>query len=255
MNLTLTPRAWQKMPWDKVAPYNDRELVLFLSPNLSIVLRRIRSITDNLPFNIKQLMQHDDYKTIFACPDFEGRLETFAKGMDTRLERVFVTKKSTYLFFDEEEQESLKSIVSDVALTCVCEIQRRKKVDNTFSVCPLATMTESDYTNIAAKLKKAGIECHITLDEYMRYTKKFHTFKRKDKDKETLDKIFADFPELNKDSKQATKKAYKKYAAEMHPDKNPDNPEAVQRFQELQDAWEDLQKTKYFQNLKEEAGE
>ena len=255
MNLVLTPRAWQKMPWDKIAPFNDRELVLFLSPNLSIVLRRIRSITDNLPFNIKQLMQHDDYKTVFACPDFESRLENFAKGMDVRLERVFTTKKSTYLFFDEEEQDSLRSIISDIALTCVCEIQRRRKSDNTFVLCPLTTMSEADYANISQKLKRAGVECQITLDEYMRYTKKFHTFKRKDKDKDVLDKIFLDFPELNKESKQSVKKAYKKYAAELHPDKNPDNPEAVQKFQELQDAWEDLQKTKHFQSLKEEEGE
>ena len=255
MNLTLTPKTWQRMKWEFIAPYNDRDLVVFLSPNLSLVLRKIRSTTDNLPFNIKQLMQHEDYKDVFCCNDFEKRLSQFAKNMDTRLERVFVTKKSTYLFFDKEEQDSLKSIVSDISLACTVEIQRRRKIDNVFVSCPLQTMFEADYLNIAEKLKRAGVTCEISLDEYMRYTKKFHTFKRKDKDKDIVDEVFSEFPNLKQPSKAETKTAYKKYASEFHPDKNPDNPEAGEKFTKLQDAWEKLQDTKYFKQLKDEKEE
>ena len=255
MNLTLTPKSWQRMKWEYVAPYNDRDLVLFLSPNLSLVLRKIRSTSDNLPFNIKQLMQHDDYKVVFCCNDFEKRLSTFAKNMDTRLERVFVTKKSTYLFFDKEEQDSLRGIISDVSLTCTVEIQRRRKIDDTFVSCPLQTMLEENYQQIAQKIAKAGVICEISLDEYMRYTKKFHTFKRKDKDKDILEEVFKDFPNLKQNSKAETKSAYKKYASEFHPDKNPDNPEAQEKFTQLQDAWEKLQDTRYFKQLKDEKEE
>lgn len=255
MNLTLTPKTWQRMKWELVAPYNDRDLVIFLSPNLSLVLRKIRSTTDNLPFNIKQLMQHEDYKDVFCCNDFEKRLSQFAKNMDTRLERVFVTKKSTYLFFDQEEQDSLKSIVSDISLACTVEIQRRRKIDNIFVSCPLQTMLEADYLNIAEKLKRAGVTCEVSLDEYMRYTKKFHTFKRKDKDKDIIDEVFSEFPNLKQPSKAETKTAYKKYASEFHPDKNPDNPEAGEKFTKLQDAWDKLQDTKYFKQLKDEKEE
>ena len=243
------------MKWELVAPYNDRDLVIFLSPNLSLVLRKIRSTTDNLPFNIKQLMQHEDYKDVFCCNDFEKRLSQFAKNMDTRLERVFVTKKSTYLFFDQEEQDSLKSIVSDISLACTVEIQRRRKIDNIFVSCPLQTMLEADYLNIAEKLKRAGVTCEVSLDEYMRYTKKFHTFKRKDKDKDIIDEVFSEFPNLKQPSKAETKTAYKKYASEFHPDKNPDNPEAGEKFTKLQDAWDKLQDTKYFKQLKDEKEE
>ncbi len=61
-------------------------------------------------------------KDVFNCESLSERMEEFAEIRDARYERFFITNKSPYLFFDEEEQQYLSKTSFSLNLNCSLEI-------------------------------------------------------------------------------------------------------------------------------------
>ncbi len=252
MQLTLNQKAWKKFPWEKTAPYDASNLIIFLSRNTAVAIKNIRSEADNLTFSISQVMTHEDYAHIFACTNFHKQLEDFVEKMDTRLERFFITNKASYIFFDEEEQEALKGIVKGLSFTCRCEILRRKKTGE-FVRFSISDSTQSEWEKLSEMLKSIGVEVKMSLDEYMRYAAKHRVFsaKFKNAEKSKIQEILKEYPEFDKDKKSEIKKAYRQYSKDCHPDTHPDDESAQEKFAKLNKAYEELCKTAWYERKEE----
>ncbi len=257
MKMVLNPENIRKMDFSKVAPLNDKDLAYFLSANLLLCIKNIVSIEDGTRFSIKETMESDEHKIVFACMDFDKQINAFVEDMDTKLERKFITKKSEYVFFDKEEQRELKKLFFEIPCRAAVQIMRRKKSDGTFDVCPIQTMSEADFKNIFPKIKPTGVKVEITLDEYMRYTKRFHGVpkSRINKEEETLKEIFQEFPDLKQESKAEVKKMARLFIKDNHPDghvgeENYD--EYVEKMTRFNKVTETLYETNWYKELKEE---
>ena len=253
MYLSLQPQSWRKLKWEQVAPFNENDLIMFLSPNLALVISGIRnSAGENLEFSIKNIMQHEKYKTVFACNDFSKALDNFAEIMDARLERYFITKKAKYIFFDEEEQSTLRRIVREFSLTCKVTIHRRRKDTLTFEPRPMQLITSDEWAKIGSKISKAGVYCISTPDEYMRMSgrKRYPGRGILEREREQLRKIFEMFPDLNQHDLNQLKKAYREYAKKYHPDLNQGDESANQLYLKLQEAMAFIENTRWYKDLK-----
>ena len=249
MRLVLNTKAWGKFPWKQAAPYNASDIVVFLSRNTAVVVRRIRDDGENINFSISQLMQSESYSHVFACVDFEKSLQNFVSIMDTRLERFFKTEKADYIFFDEEEQSALKDIVKGLSLSCQCEVLRRKKDTGTFESFNIMNSSKEDWDVLGKMLKKLGVEVVTSVDEYMRLKGK-RVFSFRNREDDAVKKILQDFPEFDKPTKKEIKQAYRNYSKDCHPDTHPDDDGA--RFARLNESYEILCKTSWYEKKRGE---
>lgn len=258
--LMLFSKQIAELPLSHCFPFKANELAFMPGPRKDIffVLKDIRD-PDGYMLSIKRYMEDSP---VFACSDFDARMDEFAKIMDTRLERFFDTKKTNYIFFDKEEQEKLGTTLVNKKLSCVVDVYVRKGKE--VRRVNLERLSERGYSLIRKPINEMGAVMCIRPDQYMRMTNqlrnkgksrsdRFSAFsnKRKQQENNTIDEIFAKYPELKVEDTKEFAKAYRKLAIKLHPDKNQGDETAADKFADMIESVEKLKETSWFRNLKD----
>lgn len=119
--LMMFGAALKRAPIERAIPFDNDDLMIFVSPTIAFRLCNIVSEIGE-KFSIRQYMEA---KTdVFGKEPFEERMKSFAEIMQARIERFFVTDKSDYLFFDEEEQRFIVKALCRQGLSCSVKIYR-----------------------------------------------------------------------------------------------------------------------------------
>lgn len=256
--LMMFANELRKLDWTYIMPLNNNDLLYLLNPNFGLGLRNIHDHNNNL-FIIKDIMEHPDYQHIFACNDFFKKINEFSKILDARIERLFITKKANYLFFDVEEQNFLQEIFNKNNLQCIVTIYKRNQ-DGLFKEIDFEKITYADYSIIKNDLLNLGIKYVITPDRYInlkliaenRIQEKKQVYSEKIKEQQrqqeliTIREIFAKY-EINDipQSENEFKQIYKNLAKQYHPDVGGD----TEKFNQLQADFEFLKNTQWYKEL------
>ena len=258
--ITLTAESWSRIPLQQAAPYNQHDIVIYLSHKVAIVLRDIRDFSKKR-FSIASVMLSDAHRDVFFSQDdlnkmkeeekrlevFKQRLLDFASNMDVLLERYFVTNKMPrYLYFDKKEQQVLKQILSTVPLMCSISILR--KVNGTFTEVPIDDLSAKGVSKLQDMMKPMRLKVELTLEEYFRMHGKTVRKDWRSREELILSRIFKEYPELNVQTMDEFKKASRKLAKELHPDQN-QSENASDTFQAYKAALEELKKTAWYVRL------
>jgi hypothetical protein len=245
----------KRLPFDNIIPYNENDLLLIANPYLAF---RLTNIVDdnNSYFSIKSVMtEHTDP---FACADFNRTCTDFAEIMEARIERYFVTKKVTYLFFDEEEQNFLKTMFRNNTLTSSVILYMRTNVRETFKEIDYTDLVRKEYLEVSKYLRRLRIMTVVRPDQYYsmyvsskKESKERFENLRRNKDKEFMKKMFDRYPKL-KDIK--TKSQFRTYylglSKKYHPDASQGSHEM---FAEISVNFELLKETYWYRSLTDDA--
>lgn len=249
----------QNVPLQQSCPLGEEDLLIIMDKNLAIGLSNIQNEADQF-FTIKTIMEEG---VVFDCKDFENRCELFADIIDTRLERYFDTKKSKYIFFDEEEQKHIKNIFRKNKLNCIVKIYIRENEEDTFKELDFEDVSGYDYMKdpllMKAKkaLRKLNVKYVISPDRYIelkqKRSKRVHDFKqsfeRKKKEAELkqIQKYFDKYPGLSEiESETGFKSLYRNLAKKHHSDVATGDDDA---FIEMKTDFDAIKETLWFRNL------
>lgn len=249
--LMMFSKDLKRLPFESIIPYDENDLLLIANPYLSF---RITNMVDdnNNYFSIKSIMQ--DNAVPFACPDFNVRCFEFAKIMEARIERYFVTKKVTYLFFDDEEQIFLRNVIRKNTLTASIIIYMRSDVREPFKEIYYTDLDRKEYMDISKYLRRLRIMAVVKPDRY--YTMYTTTKKeakerfdnlRKNKNKEFMKKMYHKYPKLKQ---VKTKEQFRNYYRGLSKKYHPDSPNGSHElFAEISSEFELLRETYWFKTL------
>lgn len=246
--LILLPTKMKKLPIEHALPYNENDLMIVMSPDVAFVIKEIQNDRGE-KFSIKHHIEEN--KIIFGNPEFEKRCSDFAEIFDARIERVFVTNKSDYMFFDQEEQKSIKEVFTNNSLSGMLDVLIMK--NGKFRPSMIEDMTMLNFQKVRPFLRKLNATYILHPDLFVRMNlayKRSEEKKKKNfigKQKEEVSKIFEKYPELNVNTKQEFKEAYRKLAKACHPDSVPGGD--GQEFKKLGDAVNRLRKSKWYKRM------
>lgn len=216
--------ALRKAPFERAVPFNESDLMILISEDIGFRLCNITTET-GMTFKIQEFMAGEP--KVFG-ENFKERISEFAGIFQGRVERFFVTKKSDYIFFDEEEQKFLRKLMSKQGLSCSVEIYRfykdrspekidyldvsyeeAMKVTRFLSACKVrAVVNCRDYYYLAKK----------NYDETKDRRSKFRDFEQR-RENDELVELFVKYPKLKDlDSQDRVNKYFKKLTVKFHPD-------------------------------------
>lgn len=219
----LFPQKTKKLEWEKIMPYQS-DLMYMVNPCLGLRLCNLVN-ADGKQFQIDFLMKQE--QEVFHCENPDQRIKDFEQIMDARLERLFITKKSKYLFFDGEEQAYLKDAFDTLQLSCVVEPyllgeDGMKKIE-------LNELNPRYRVLIINAMRKLDVRYICELKEYFEWTQmdRNHSstgFSR------TKSDFFAEmeykFPKLKEVKTKGEVKKYERYLSKKyHPDVSKFDPE------------------------------
>lgn len=249
--LMLFSNKLKNLPFDRAMPYDDNDLLIIMEPNIAFRLSNLISDNnDNL--SIRLVMEKQE---VFACKNFDVRMNSFAPIMNSRIERYFETEKSSYLFFDEEEQEALFRIFNGYNLNCHVDIYMHDGVS--FSPVVLEELNPQIANNIIRHLTKIGARGVLESREYYNYkviqykkTKEaFKRFKRQSRNEMGL--YFARYSKLKDiSSKKAFKRYFRLLLSKYHPDAN-SSEDANEFFVIINNDLESIKQTGWYRKLQE----
>jgi hypothetical protein len=155
-------RDLKRLTFETMIPFSKDELFLIINPRLAF---RFSGIADdnNRYLDIKDIMEKE---VTFATPDFNKRCREFAQVMDTRIERYFITKKSPYVFFDEEEQDFLRGIIKKNSLTATVTIYMREDTRGRFNKIAYTSLSAKDHIEVSRHLKRMRVMAVVKPDKY-----------------------------------------------------------------------------------------
>lgn len=251
-----------KIPLARVMPYNEDDLLLFLSHKSAIVIKDIKDDVGR-QFSIKELMEKND---VFACKNFDKKVSSFRdKFLRARIERYFITKKVEYLFFDEEEQDFIKNIFAKNNLSAFVELQSKDSSGNFKKRVIIDNIKERDFDALFGnELTKLKVPVFVGMSIKMRYaierkvnrdTGKKNRFsfldKMREEEQKRIDAIFRKFPDLQVSTKQSFKAAFRMLSKKLHTDITGDDDEKRLAFQKFQDKIAILKKSSWYKRLPE----
>lgn len=251
--LALLPSRVKKIPLEHVLPYSEDDLMIISSPDVAFALKKIQD-DNGRPFSIKNVVETN--QSVFGSQAFEERCTKFSEIMDSRIERVFITKKAEYVFFDSEEQQKIREILANNCLAGIIEIFVKK--DGKFEPVEIEKTKSysKNFQQIRNGLKKIGAVYMMTPDLFVRMNSVYRANEERNQAKVfgkmdgKLDAVFALYPELHVSSKAEFTRAYKKLAKQTHPDLFPGDDEKELKFKELQEAITIIEKTRWYKKLK-----
>jgi hypothetical protein len=245
-----------KIPFDKIVPYDEENLIVYCTKNVALILKNIRDDKGGI-FSIKEFMLS---QTVFACKDFRKRCDEFIEIMGARLERYFDTKKAEYIFFDEEEQAALKTLFTKHTLFCDVVVSIRNE-EGRMEVMTFDEMIEREipYVKVGKYLEGLGVRYEMSPRKFWmemgRYKEKREDVKSKmeeilnRKEKKVVDTFLKKYPIFNVKTKQEFSARYKKAAKKFHPDVNPAGAEI---FKTLLEDMDEIKKTRWYSELEGE---
>ena len=258
--LTLTTQSWKYLPTAQMAPYDQNDLVVFLSPKVALLLKNIVGF-DKSKFSICSVMTSAAHRDVFFSEAelkkmtdaeaekkiFSEKQANFACDMGVLLERYFVTKKMPrYLFFDEKEQSILSDILSAVPWFCQVIILRKGK--DGFKGIDAKDLSSKGLQNLKRMLGPIKLKVDLTFEEYLKYEGK-SMGPKKDVDTIVTERIFKTYPELKTETLSDFNRAVKLKKKELHPDLNKAE-NAAERFDEFNKMIDKLKETKWYKGLK-----
>lgn len=249
----------EHIPLDKALALGSNDLLVMWNKEIAIGLKNIQNEKNEF-FSIKTIMESEKE---FACTNFEEKCEQFAKVMDTRLERFFVSKKTSYVFFDEEEQQVISKILKKNKLNCCVSIYIREEENETFKEVDFEEISSYEYLrdpllkNVKQCLRKLNIKYVIPPDRYIelkeKRTIKNSQFKnnvaRRTKaiEAKQMEQYFKKYNELvNIETNDEFKTFYRSLARAYHPDRN-DGEDTL--FKEMKADFDKIEETMWYKNL------
>ena len=249
--LEIKPAGLRSLPLKQVSPFNSDDLVFFASEDLALVISNIADESLNY-FSIKDIMTKND---IFKCSDFEKSCSDFLKIKNSRLERFFKTKKSEYVFFDKEEQYFLKEIFKKNNLSGIVTIYSRK--EDVFKKVDFDKITIGNFNLMRVVFNKLNIVYCMKPERYLLLRIRAEKDSVgggvfKDKEKEMVKKILAEYNMTNVTSRKELKSQFKSLAKKYHPDVNPEGEDI---FKKLKEDMAKLKKTIWYKKLPDDIKE
>jgi hypothetical protein len=240
----------KRLSFDTIIPFDKDDLLLIANPYLAFRLTNMVDDNNNY-FSIKSIMLDN---TVFACMDFNKRCSEFAKIMEARIERYFVTKKVPYIFFDDEEQSFLKTLIRKNTLTAGVIIYTREDTQDTFKEIEYTDMNHKQYMEVSKYLRRLRVAAVIKPEIYYsmyattkRDAKEKFEKLRKNKDKEFMQKMYEKYPKLKE---VRTKDQYKTYYRGLTKKYHPDAPNGNNDiFTEIGLDFESLKETYWYRSL------
>lgn len=217
--------ALRKAPFERAMPFNESDLMILISPEIGFRLCNITTEA-GLTFKIEEFMAGEP--KVFG-ENFKQRIVEFAEIFQGRVERFFETKKSDYIFFDEEEQKFLRKLMSKQGLSCSVEIYRFFK-DKSPERIDFLELPYEEAMKVSKFLSACKVRSVINCREYYYLAKKnydetkdrtsrFNNFKAKSNDE--MEQFFKKYPKLKGlDSQERVDKYFKKLTIKYHPDSN-----------------------------------
>jgi hypothetical protein len=253
----MFPKGIWKLDWSKICPLNEKDLLYLLSNDVAFGLINLMD-EKNYSFKLKSIIDEPKNKEVFGPTGFDERSKEFAELMDAKIERFFETNKTSYIFFDAEEQKFLKEVFESYTLTCQIKIYIKK--NGNFEVIDLDNINSSDYRKIRKFFKLTNVIYVIRPERYVylnnirknKAEKNQDRIKQTRKAKEEADmnaarKILLKYPGLNDiKNEEEFKSFYRALAKQYHPDKNQGD---SSRFVEINKDFEDLTKSIWYKKL------
>lgn len=224
--LMMFGAALRKAPFERAMPFNDSDLMVLISPKIGFRLCNISNERGE-SFKIRDFMNENE--KVFGNISFEERLNDFVSIFPGRVERFFKTKKSNYIFFDEEEQKFLRKLMSKPGLSCSVEMYRYYE-DRSPKKIELLDLSYDDALYVTKFLSACKVRMIMNARDYYyiakeRYDKDFErksNFKKR-AEKETRDEMSIMFKRYSKlmdlKNKEKVQKYFKQLTIKYHPDK------------------------------------
>lgn len=219
--------ALRKAPFERAMPLNQKDLMILMSPEIGFRLCNVTT-EGGLTFEIKDFMTSS--KETFGDIDFNQRMLDFADIFQGRVERFFTTKKSDYIFFDQEEQKFIRKLMSKPGITCSVEIYRYYK-DKSPERIDFLDIEYQEGMKVTRFLNSCGVKMILTARDFYYLAKPSHEDSRgrkskyqeykKEKSENEMSCFFARYSKL-KDltTKELVNKYFKKLTIKYHPDRN-----------------------------------
>ena len=220
--LVLFSKELRRLDLKAAVPYSVKDIMIFATPNIAFRITNVMNERGEI-FSIKAMMEKE---TVFACPSFEDRFEEFAKVMALRLERHFITKKTEYVFFDEEEQKVLRGHLSSPGLSANVLIYTRAHIAEDFREVDFLKTSAMDHHEINVHMKKLRPVMMVKPETYYHLASantdrrgKFDSMKHR-RDRDVLGPVETRYPMLKHLGSPEQIGQYQKIMAKIcHPDK------------------------------------
>lgn len=246
----------KRLSFDNIIPFNEDDLLIIANPYLSFRLTNIVDENNNF-FSIKSIMLDND---VFACKDFNVRCKEFARIMEARIERYFMTNKVSYLFFDDEEQNFLKGLIRRNTLSATVAIYMRDDVRKSYEEIDYTDLSHKEHMEVSKYLRRLRAMMIVRPERY--YTmyvsskkdakERFEKFK-KGKDKNFMQSMRDKYKKL---SDIKTKKQFASYYRGLSKKYHPDMPGGSHElFAQINVDFESLKETYWFKSLEGESEE
>ncbi len=205
------------LPTEQLIPFDENDFMLMLSPSVGIKLCNLMT-DDGDKFKIGKVIESK--KDIFSCESLPERMEEFAEIKDARYERFFITNKSPYLFFDEEEQQYLSKTSFSLNLNCSLEIYI-KDISGPMVKKEIDELSLKTQRFVIAELKKLKAREVMTVGEAMslrRAARQDKSSKAKE-DEITMETFFDRYSKLSSITTAEQFNRYRKFLLKKyHPD-------------------------------------
>lgn len=220
-------RDLKRLNFEAVIPYDENDIMIIASPTLAFRLSNM--VDDNgRYFCIKSIVTEN---SVFCCKDsdaFNKRCMGFAEIMEARIERFFITQKTSYLFFDDEEQKFLKDLIKRNCLTCNVIIYKRENQRERYNEIAYTDLPRREAMEVNKYMRRMRVMAVVRPDSFYSMYCASHkeaqerfSKMRESKDKDFMTNMLNKYSKLKNIETKAQLKLYQRgLLKKYHPDSN-----------------------------------